>query len=194
MRQNRLDEESRMMDESTLTCPYCGSSVPDNATVCPDCQEDLAGLAHLHYGPAIVYNQALALARDGKLDEARTKLLFAIEQREGFVPAHVLLAKVYAQDGCWPLARASAARAQALRPDDPALAELGVTLEQAEEAARARRQAEQQEVERERKARAEGYFATYKRDMLSALGAGIGIASFLALILGRLLGGKKHRS
>lgn len=181
------------MDESTFTCPYCGGSVPEDVTVCPDCQEDLSSLAHLRYGPAIFYNQALALARDGRLDEARTKLLMAIEQREDFAPAHVLLAKVYAQDSCWPLARASAARAQALRPDDPVIAELVDQLAQAEEAARARRETEQQALECERQARVEGYFATYKRDMLSAFGAGIGIASFLALILGRLLGGRKQR-
>lgn len=98
------------MNDRAMTCPYCGETVPLDAPVCPECREDLSALARLCYAHSICYNQALALAREDKLDQARDRLLMAVAQRPDFAAAHALLAKVYARRGDWPEARARAAR------------------------------------------------------------------------------------
>lgn len=108
------------MNLRSMICPYCGGLVPGDTTVCPDCQEDLAGLARLELAPAIYYNEALAAARQGRLSDALARLQAAIALDGGFVPAHRLLAKVYARHGMWAEAEAAAARAVALAPDDAA--------------------------------------------------------------------------
>lgn len=119
------------MNEQTMICPYCGGLVPGDTTICPDCQEDLAGLARLELAPAIHYNEALAAARENRLAEALYRLQAAIALDAGFVPAHRLLAKIYARRGMWAEARACAARAVSLAPDDPATMATRDTVERA---------------------------------------------------------------
>lgn len=108
------------MPDTPFSCPYCGGMVPEATAICPDCNEDLSALLRLEYSHAILYNEALALAREGYLDDARARLIMAIERNEAFTPAHVLLAKVYAHQRQWTRAEASAARALELDPENPA--------------------------------------------------------------------------
>ena len=123
------------MNLRAMICPYCGGLVPGETTVCPDCQEDLAGLARLELAPAIYYNQALAAARQGRLSEALARLQAAIALDGGFVPAHRLLAKVYARHGMWAEAEAAAARAVALAPDDAQAAATRDAIQRADRSA-----------------------------------------------------------
>jgi tetratricopeptide (TPR) repeat protein len=111
-------EEGTTMDSQETQCPYCGGHVPVDATVCPACYEDLSGLARLEFQPAIHYNQALALAREGHLEDARDKLIVSTTLDESFLPAHVLLAKVYARMENWPRANEAVVRALQLAPED----------------------------------------------------------------------------
>lgn len=180
------------MDETKFTCPYCGGLVPEQATVCPDCQEDLASLARLRFGPAILYNEALALAKEGHLDEARTKLLACLEQKESFAPGHSLLAKVHAAGAEWPQALRHVLRACQLRPDDAALAELRSGIEREERQATEQRQNELLVAQQTRASRVERYYQRYKQDMLGAFGVGVGAAAFLGLIIKWLSGGKRR--
>jgi len=98
--------------------------VPETTAICPDCHEDLSALLRLEYSHAIYYNEALALARDGYLDDARARLIMALERTESFAPAHALLAKVYAHQRQWARAEASAARALELDPENPSIQRL----------------------------------------------------------------------
>ena len=116
------------MSDARMICPNCGASVPEGTTVCPDCHEDLAALARLEYEAEIHYNEGLALAQSGELDAACKKLITATELESTFAPAHVLLAKVYAQQGLWAEAEASAARALELLPEDRAVRKLATDI------------------------------------------------------------------
>jgi tetratricopeptide (TPR) repeat protein len=118
-----------------MICPYCGGLVPGDTTICPDCQEDLAGLARRELAAAIHYNEALSAARENRLAEALYRLQAAIALDGGFVPAHRLLAKVYARRGMWAEARACAARALSLAPDDRATAAVRDAIESASRSA-----------------------------------------------------------
>lgn len=119
------------MSGELLRCPYCRGSVPGDTTVCPDCQEDLAALVRLEYQHAVYYNEALALAGQGEYDEARRKLLAALEWDDAFQPAYRLLAKVAGAQGDWREARRCAARAYELAPEDPGARRLFGQVEQA---------------------------------------------------------------
>ena len=112
------------MPNTPFLCPYCGGTVPETTAICPDCHEDLSALLRLEYSHAIYYNEALALARDGYLDDARARLIMALERTESFAPAHALLAKVYAHQRQWARAEASAARALELDPENPSIQRL----------------------------------------------------------------------
>jgi len=112
------------MADTPFSCPYCGGTVPETTAICPDCHEDLAALLRLEHSHAIYYNEALALAREGYLDDARARLIMALERNEAFAPAHALLAKVYAHQRQWARAEASAARARELDPENPAFRRL----------------------------------------------------------------------
>jgi len=177
-----------------MICPYCGGSVPGDTTVCPDCQEDLAGLARLEYGHAIYYNEALALAREGRLEEACAKLVLALEFRDSFVPAHVLLAKVYARQGRWAEAQASAARALELSPKGSNVGELVGALERASREAEGGQLDSEQAVSRARRGEAERYFATHQRDIAGAFGVGMGVAAFLGLLVSWIGGRRRSRN
>ena len=175
------------MKEQTLTCPYCGGTVPAETTICPDCQEDLSALIRLEYGAAIYYNEGLALAREGKLDEAVDKLRVALELQGDFRPAHLLLAKVEAQQKRWAQAKAHAAKAVELAPEDIAAQELLAEIERAETMAVLGEQERRRAAEQARQEAAGRYWANYKRDLLRAFGAGAGLMGLLAWILARAL-------
>jgi len=68
------------------------------------------------------------LAREGYLDDARARLIMALEGKETFAPAHALLAKVYVHQRQWARAEASAARALELDPDSPAIQRLAAAI------------------------------------------------------------------
>lgn len=170
------------MNHKMIDCPYCGGSVPEDTTICPDCQEDLSALARLEYGHAIYYNQALALAREGNLHEARDRLLLSLEARESFAPAHTLLAKVYARREEWPEAKASVARAMELSPDNEGVRELAREIDRAALGA-------EEGAAREARARTERVLAAHQREVVRAFGVGVGLMAFVGFILSRLLGG-----
>ncbi len=171
------------MSDTRMICPYCGETLPEDTTVCPACQEDLAALARLEYGPAIHYNDGLALAQEGKLDLAHKKLITAIELQGDFSPAHVLLAKVYAQQGLWTEAEVSVSRALELLPEDRQVRKLATDIAKASlESTKTARERKQTALQ-VRRSKAEGYFAAYRRDVTSAFGLGIGVATLLGMIL-----------
>jgi len=168
--------------DQVMTCPYCGGTVPLDAPECPNCHEDLSALARLEYGHTIYYNEGLALAQEGKLDQARDRLLVAVAQKESFAPAHALLAKVYANQGEWPKARASAKRAAELLPQSEEARELVQQIDRA--AARA-----QQASAQASRARADSLLSVYLRDVAKAFGLGVGVTAVAAIIASWLGGG-----
>ena len=174
-----------------MICPNCGGTVPEGMTVCPDCHEDLAALARLEYEAEIHYNEGLALAQDGKLDAACKKLITAVELEDAFAPAHVLLAKVYAQQGLWAEAEASVARALELLPEDRAVRKLATDIARSSLSDTKKVREQEQVALQTRRSKAEGYFAAYRRDMTSAFGLGIGLTTFLGLIISWI--GKRRR-
>ena len=157
------------MPDTPFSCPYCGGAVPETTAICPDCNEDLSSLLRLEYSHAISYNEALALAREGYLDDARARLIMALEREESFAPAHALLAKVYAHQRQWARAEASAARARELDPENGAIRRLvdaigeRVTPTAGVSTARAR--------------------VAPRREVSQAFKAGVGLASAAAVLL-----------
>ena len=125
-----MSEEANMRSDQASQCPYCGGYIPVDATVCPACYEDLSGLARLEFQPAIHYNHALALAREGRLEEARDKLIVSTTLDESFLPAHVLLAKIYARMENWPRANEAVVRALQLAPEDQDVRALATRIDQ----------------------------------------------------------------
>jgi tetratricopeptide (TPR) repeat protein len=177
------------MNELTLTCPYCGGIVPANTTtICPDCHEDLSPLIHLESGHLIRYNEGLALAREGRLEEAKACLAAALAHKESFAPAHILLAKIHAKEQRWPEAQASIKRALELAPEDERARLLAEEIQKAAQEAEIRRQ----EIARVRRANAERLLAASQRDALKAFGLGVGLTAFAALLISWLGGGKKR--
>ncbi|MFO7916695.1 MAG: hypothetical protein R6V13_01270 [Anaerolineae bacterium] len=172
------------MNAPLMTCPYCGGSVPQDTTVCPDCHEDLSALARIEHAHEIHYNKALSLARQGELDKARDQVLMALGFREDFSPAYVLLAKIYARQGAWTEAKESVAEALALAPADEGVQEL---------AERIRRQAARQTaVEKERavqrRQNAQRLLEAYQRDVAGAFVAGLGLAAVAMTLVSWLFG------
>jgi tetratricopeptide (TPR) repeat protein len=181
------------MDDKPMICPYCGGIVPENTTVCPDCQEDLAALVHLEQDHIIHYNEALALAQEGQLDAAEAKLLVALDKRRDFLPAQTLLAKVYARQGRWTDAKQVAMRVQEVSPEDEGVRLLLGDIERAMQAARVQRADDAQMTASARRSNAERYLASYQRDLASAFGLGVLSTGLLALMISWLGGGRKKR-
>jgi tetratricopeptide (TPR) repeat protein len=181
------------MDEKTLICPYCGAQVPEGITECPNCHESLAAWTRLRYSHAIHYNEALALAREGRLDEAKVRLALALEDRESFAPAHVLLAKINAQQGRWAAAQQSAQRACELLPDDVRTRELADAIAQAadhsipgEAGVRAQPRLGSTTV-----AVGARWLSRYQRDIMQAFAVGVGLTTVMALLIARLSGSRR---
>jgi hypothetical protein len=112
------------MNQRTIVCPYCASQVMGDSTVCPGCQEDLAALAHLVYADAIHYNQALAMAREGRVREAKAELAESLTANNAFSPAYALLAKINARELDWANARMNVKKALSLAPEDEVIVQL----------------------------------------------------------------------
>ncbi len=112
------------MNQRTITCPFCASQVSGDSTICPGCQEDLAALAHLEYADMIHYNQALAMAKEGRLREAREELSEALTANHSFGSAFALLAKVNVHEGDWEHAKSNVKKALSLMPSDDAVVKL----------------------------------------------------------------------
>jgi len=174
------------MSETAIQCPYCGGWLTQESTICPDCHEDLAALVRLALEHAIFYNDALALAREGHLEEARARLLLSLERNGRFLSAQRLLTKVAAAQGDWLLARRSAARALDLAPDD----------------ALVRRLAAEVEAEAQRHARSEGRATpspgppaepARPGQVSEAVGHGVGVTAFLGAIFPWLTGKEERR-
>lgn len=166
------------MPEESVTCPYCGGHVPTDTTICPDCQEDLAGLLRLEYAHVVYYNEALAAAREGDMTKAGQKLALALELKEDFSPAHLLLAKLAAQEKRWSEAKGAVARALELVPDDKAAMELAQEIEQAVQ----EEQAVQQTQIATRRRRTADVLKAYQRDVAAAFVLGLGVAGAIAMI------------
>lgn len=175
-----------------LECPRCGSAVPEGETVCPACQEDLSALVRLQSDHLRLYNEALALAREGHLGEAQARLLASLSLNEAFAPAHALLAKVRARLGLWEEAKANAQRAAELAPDDPDLAGLPALIEEAEHeaiAAQTLRERESLEV----LASSLNRDATrHRAELAIAFGVGLGLAALANLGI-RLFFGRSRK-
>lgn len=196
-------------------CPYCGGAVPLDTTVCPDCQEDLAGLIKLERWHHILYNQALASAKSGDLVEAAWKAIASLEANGAFWPAYALLAKVCARQGRWEQATRAIESARALAPGDASLESL------AEAVARGRRDAEppppedeaevdQALVQEEPTAEPEAVtpprgtahrssrvdqgqrVTPFGRGIVRFFSLGAGLARFLGALAG-MFGGRRHR-
>ncbi|MBC7237710.1 MAG: tetratricopeptide repeat protein [Chloroflexi bacterium] len=171
-----------------IQCPYCGGDVPDQVTICPACHEDLAGLARLEYAPAIYYNEGLALAREGRLEEARDKLIVSTTLDDSFLPAQVLLAKVYARQENWPRAHEAILRALQLAPDDETVRELAAQIDQlaGEDQARRLRQeraaAEARQPQTADVLRHAPSVPSSLRELLGAFGLGMIAAALLGLV------------
>ncbi len=95
------------MSIQQLKCPVCQTLVPDGATHCPDCGEDLVALVHLVAQSQIAFNQGLMLSKGGNLEGATHALLQSVTANPTNFDAMNLLGKVYALQGLEEKARAT---------------------------------------------------------------------------------------
>lgn len=102
--------------ESVL-CPECGAVNPIDASVCESCGADLAAVRSLIDNANSHYNEALALAHSGRLDEAIAQLEAALALSSDQAVFHNLLGTVYAQKGLYSEAIRAWERALALDPE-----------------------------------------------------------------------------
>jgi len=171
-----------------MNCPYCGGVVDADVTVCPDCHEDLSALAHLEQQHLILYNQGLGLAKAGRLDMARDKLLASLACSPDYVSAQRLLAKVYAAQGDWAHAEKAALRAAELNPDDIPTRKL---LDQAHAKAHRTPVVQRQDAGTRRQA-AEGILESYQQDVMGAFAIGAGLAAAGAVLLSLIGRGRRE--
>lgn len=178
---------------TTVECPRCGSTVPADETICPVCQEDLSALVRLQWEHLRLYNEALALAREGHLEEAQAHLLAALSLNETFAPAYALLAKVQARLGLWESAKANAQRAAEIAPDDADLAALPALIEEAEQEAIAEQARRAQESQQALISALSRDATRHRAELAVAFGAGLGLAALVSLGL-RIFFGRSRQS
>lgn len=82
----------------SLVCPACEDSV-ESGFQCPSCDIDLRSLAILNGVGDHYYNEGIALANSGGLDEAAVHLRAAVSLDPDDIEARVVLGKVLAQVG-----------------------------------------------------------------------------------------------
>lgn len=178
-----------MTDLYTL-CPYCGDTLSPHESVCPACQENLAGLIKLEKQHLMLYNEAIDAARAGALDDAVLALKMSLRLQESFAPAARLLAKVYARQGRWCDARRAAMRAQTLLPEDRELADFLIEIDRAEAGQQPQPQEDVHLYTRERQAAQSLAAEAEQRDIVAAFGAGATAVGLFAFIVGLLRGGR----
>ncbi len=100
-----------------LICPVCGATNPVEATVCENCSENLNAVKSVMDTANTHYNEALALAHSGRLDEAIAQLEAAIALSGMDPNYHNLLGTVYAQKGLYSESIRAWERALALNPE-----------------------------------------------------------------------------
>jgi tetratricopeptide (TPR) repeat protein len=144
------------------------------------CLEDLAGLIHIENEHLIHYNTALALAREGRLDQADAELGLSLRIEPDFVPALVLGAKVSARQQRWDEAHAQVQRALALAPQDAATARLAEEIRQAVEHTEVRELQAEEAARQARRSNAEKTLAMYQRDLITAFAAGAGLIAVIS--------------
>lgn len=176
------------MTASERACPYCNTLVPEETTICPGCHEDVAGLLHLTYAHVIYYNEALALAQQGDLAQARASLLLSLRLKQDYAPAHALMARLAAASGDWAEAREHANHALALAPDDATLPGLVATIDEEEQRANAARDQKAAERVRAQRAAAERFLADRQRQVLQAALFGAVVGGALSELVRWLLG------
>ncbi len=101
----------------TIQCPACGTLNPLEKSVCQDCGEDLSTVKSVIDAANRHYNQALALAQSGRLDEAAGQLEAAIAMSSHNLNYYLLLGTVHAQNQRWDEAIETWERCLSLNPD-----------------------------------------------------------------------------
>ncbi len=84
-----------------ITCPSCGAENPVEAAVCESCGEDLSTVRSVIDTANKHYNEALALAHAGKLDEAIGQLEAALALNAENPQFHNLMGTMYARKGLY---------------------------------------------------------------------------------------------
>ena len=175
-----------------MICPNCNGNVPDDTVICPDCQENLAALLHVEQLAAIQYNQALALAKEGDLEKARTVLAAAAERAPDSAQVQRLMAKVCANLGEWDAALAAAQRLRELAPEDDTAQSLADRVEaEAEGAASGQAMATERAVSVARRTR-QRFSALYEHDVTASFGLGVLLTALIALLLSGLRGHRRR--
>jgi len=179
------------MENGLMLCPYCGGNVPGEATICPDCHEDLAGLARIEFEHAIYYNEALSLARNAQFAAALEKLRLSQSIRSDFMPAWVLTAKIKAKQGDWDGAQVAIQRAAQIEPGNDEVQSLETIIEDTAHDRAVAALKSQESVVMQSRDQAQRRVQIYKRDIASAFVLGMGFASVVAAILSRLGGSRR---
>ncbi|MGC9328306.1 MAG: tetratricopeptide repeat protein, partial [Candidatus Hinthialibacter sp.] len=100
-----------------IQCPACGAINPIQADVCQECHEDLTTVKTMLDTANRHYNEALALAQSGNLDEAVGQAEAAIAMASHNPDYHLLLGTIHAQNENWDQALRAWERCLSLNPD-----------------------------------------------------------------------------
>ncbi len=100
-----------------ILCPECGASNPVEAQVCEECNADLSAVKSIIDTANTHYNEALALAHNGKLDEALGQIEAALALSSENPQFHNLMGTIYAQKGLYTEAMRAWERCMALDPE-----------------------------------------------------------------------------
>lgn len=101
----------------TIQCPACGAINPIQAAACQECNEDLNTVRSVIDTANRHYNEALALAQGGRLDEAAGQVEAAIAMASHNLNYHLLLGTIYAQKEEWEEAIRAWERCLAISPE-----------------------------------------------------------------------------
>ncbi len=101
----------------SIICPSCGASNPLEASVCENCNEDLSTVKSVIDTANNHYNEALALAHNGRLDEAISQLEAALALNAQNPQYYNLLGTMYAQKGLYSEAIDAWERSLSLNPE-----------------------------------------------------------------------------
>ncbi|MDP8243382.1 MAG: tetratricopeptide repeat protein [Candidatus Hinthialibacter antarcticus] len=100
-----------------ILCPECGASNPIEAHVCEECNADLSAVKSVIDTANSHYNEALALAHNGKLDEALGQIEASLALSSENPQFHNLMGTIYAQKGLYTEAMRAWERCMALDPE-----------------------------------------------------------------------------